>query len=209
MRYAHSSGKVYGKRFEPNGGKVTVNCSTCDKPFQIWRYLLRFEKHFCSKECRSVGRREPKGAQVTLICAWCKKVYIKRRGQIIQNERRRTTAKQSYPYCSPECQAKGLMYLYSPDERSGYVDGRSLDNLYHPPVGWKEFSRKIKQRDHFACRLCGSTKKLVVHHIDHDRENNDLSNLITLCSSCNVKERWHRIIYEPIIRQLMPVISGS
>lgn len=35
------------------------------------------------------------------------------------------------------------------------------------------------------CVWCGTTEKLQTHHIDHDRDNGDLSNLVWLCGPCN------------------------
>lgn len=35
------------------------------------------------------------------------------------------------------------------------------------------------------CESCGSTKNLMVHHIDGNRKNNEKSNLKTLCWSCH------------------------
>lgn len=52
----------------------------------------------------------------------------------------------------------------------------------------------VFDRDSGACRTCGSTENLVVHHIDFagwgvspDAKNNDMSNLILLCGSCHMK----------------------
>lgn len=49
-------------------------------------------------------------------------------------------------------------------------------------------------RDNYKCVRCGSSDKLIVHHIDESRKNgnkkmnNNLSNLITLCKPCHAKE---------------------
>lgn len=40
----------------------------------------------------------------------------------------------------------------------------------------------------YICEWCGATKRLQVHHRDHDRENGDLSNLAWLCGPCNRME---------------------
>jgi len=37
------------------------------------------------------------------------------------------------------------------------------------------------------CSLCNSKKNLEVHHIDQNRKNNKLLNLIILCRSCHTK----------------------
>lgn len=56
-----------------------------------------------------------------------------------------------------------------------------------------EFNNKlksvIKERDGYLCQACGKEVKQSryghVHHIDADKKNNSLNNLILLCSSCH------------------------
>jgi hypothetical protein len=38
-----------------------------------------------------------------------------------------------------------------------------------------------------VCQNCEENVNVVVHHIDHDRTNNDLDNLIPLCATCHGK----------------------
>lgn len=40
-------------------------------------------------------------------------------------------------------------------------------------------------RDNHQCVKCGQKEKLTVDHIDHNRQNNKLTNLQTLCLSCH------------------------
>lgn len=51
-------------------------------------------------------------------------------------------------------------------------------------------SKKIFSRDGFVCVACGSTKNLTIDHIVPIKRggNNSLSNLRTLCQSCNSKK---------------------
>ena len=51
---------------------------------------------------------------------------------------------------------------------------------------------KKESMDELKCEICNSTKFLEVHHKDHNRENNELDNLILLCKSCHKKEHIHR-----------------
>jgi transposase len=52
---------------------------------------------------------------------------------------------------------------------------------------WYQKRRLALERDHYSCRICGSTKTLHVHHIIPRRlgGKNELSNLITLCAACH------------------------
>jgi hypothetical protein len=58
---------------------------------------------------------------------------------------------------------------------------------------------EIKFRDGYHCVMCWASDKtttLLIHHIDQDRENNDWSNLVTLCRPCH--NRGHNLGYWPI-----------
>lgn len=44
---------------------------------------------------------------------------------------------------------------------------------------------EAKKRDKWKCIACKSKSYIHTHHLDHDRLNNDLSNLITLCRNCH------------------------
>jgi hypothetical protein len=56
--------------------------------------------------------------------------------------------------------------------------------LVEYPPNWKNIVSKIKQRDLLKCVLCGSDKRLEVHHT---REKSIPENLITLCYTCHQK----------------------
>ena len=43
-----------------------------------------------------------------------------------------------------------------------------------------------------TCSVCGSTKHIVVHHIDGNRKNNALKNLTHMCRACHARE--HNLI---------------
>ena len=61
------------------------------------------------------------------------------------------------------------------------------------PAEWTMKLRKsIRKRDNYQCQICNKTQEeegiaLQVHHIDYNKENNEESNLITLCRSCHPK----------------------
>jgi len=61
--------------------------------------------------------------------------------------------------------------------------------------GWAKIRKKILDRDNYACRICCQYWDLHVHHIDYNRENNDSSNLVTLCPPCHAQV--HRENYKP------------
>ena len=64
---------------------------------------------------------------------------------------------------------------------------------------WEKISKEIRKRDSYVCQLCGdkilkNTEKkfLVGHHINYNKQDNDYSNLITLCNHCNASVNFKR-----------------
>jgi len=56
--------------------------------------------------------------------------------------------------------------------------------------GDKEYKESIKERDGYKCQnsSCRNmSKRLSIHHIDYGKKNCKPNNLITLCTSCNVR----------------------
>jgi 5-methylcytosine-specific restriction endonuclease McrA len=59
----------------------------------------------------------------------------------------------------------------------------------------------VKERDAYKCTSCKAENNLLIHHIDHNPQNNEVDNLVTLCRSCHT--RLHIIKYncELYVRQ--------
>ena len=53
-------------------------------------------------------------------------------------------------------------------------------------------SRKVIRKNNIPmiCSICGSTKRINIHHTDENRQNNDISNLIVLCNCCHSKHHY-------------------
>ena len=68
-----------------------------------------------------------------------------------------------------------------------------IDHRYHPE--WETVSRYVRELFDFFCARCdkdcrnskNADSVLQVHHIDENPGNNELENLIPLCSSCHLK----------------------
>jgi hypothetical protein len=65
-----------------------------------------------------------------------------------------------------------------------------------------DYRRRCLDAKSERCSECGSTSNIVVHHVDGDRSNNDLANLIPLCRSCHSKVHTCADGFEHLTEQL-------
>lgn len=71
----------------------------------------------------------------------------------------------------------------------GGVSGRDYEHNF--PESLRE---KVRQRDKYTCQDCGKKqtelngglKRLDVHHIDFDKKNSMIENLVSLCRECHI-----------------------
>lgn len=82
---------------------------------------------------------------------------------------------------------------------SNYINGLSEQN--YP----KEFNDNLKEqvrlRDDYSCKICNMIEeehiivyglKFDCHHIDYNKDNCNINNLITLCKQCHVRTNFNR-----------------
>lgn len=102
--------------------------------------------------------------------------------------------------------ASGEIKIKSGKEHPLWNSGSSFE-----PYGL-EFNKKlreqIRERDNDACQECGKTLKelkrgLGVHHIDYNKKNNSIFNLITLCNNCHSKTNFNRKHWENYFKMKM------
>ena len=76
-------------------------------------------------------------------------------------------------------------------------------NPYFPPDGFgfiEEVKECVRERDGEMCYLCGNDEgdfdsRMMVHHVDHNRENNVACNLISICCKCHGMVHRYRDMY--------------
>jgi len=65
-------------------------------------------------------------------------------------------------------------------------ENRRLNDKERREEGFTDKKKQqVRKRDAEQCALCLSNDSLHVHHIDGDRTNNDMENLVTLCERCH------------------------
>lgn len=183
------------------GTKTTVQCSQCGKTIsRSPEKMKRNSNFFCCRLCYDewrktalLGSNNPNGKtpRISTTCAVCGKA-------IERTPSRYKWAKHGNHFCCPEHRAEWTHQFMSGPGSPNWKNGGVR---YYGP-NWSRQKRKARKRDGYQCRACGAKQKkghtLHVHHIKPFRdfnyvtgenENylqaNDLSNLISLCSSCH------------------------
>lgn len=162
-----------------------VKCQKCGKVFYKKGHVLRMTKrHFCSMLCFRTRK--------TVQCPQCGKAIV-----------RISCRLRAHNYCSATCQmqyeyAHGRERMPSANMYTAHLKKCSGSNHRNWRGGltpahkkrmatavWRKVVKQVKTRDGEACRKCGSTKRLNVHHIVPWRYTHDdgTFNLITLCAS--------------------------
>lgn len=140
---------------------------------------------YCSDECqvafnaRSRSHRGNKsstwkgGPYEDLYCKYCGK-------QILTKKRVKRV------FCSRKCMGKWQSENKSGENSWSYKGGPKTSD--YPAEFNPQLRRKVRKRDGYSCQICHfklKTGGLDVHHIDEDKENSSMDNLITLCRSCH------------------------
>jgi hypothetical protein len=139
---------------------------------------------YCSRECRRKSRRKPKAAR------FCKKCENSIPDGLNSNA----------TFCSSRCRAAYHSINFrvkagaikNPGVGSGGAQWGKSNHRYKTGIG--SYSKKVFDAFDNSCKRCGSTDKsrLLVHHVDHDRTNNELNNLEILCKKCHQSHHYTR-----------------
>ena len=189
----------YNFRREKHLRENGVNCLQCGSVFT--RSPARVRGGFCSMKCFGLSKEKPEN----YVCPECggKKAYGAKKCNScwgrsnLKGEERPCANCGAMVYKSPARWAltrraqgvfcnHGCHSAYMRGEKNpAYVDGRQPSTYAR---GFKAAKREVLERDGASCFLCGSTEKPDVHHINRDRQCNELANLVTLCRQCHAKQ---------------------
>jgi hypothetical protein len=170
-----------------------VECLQCKTPFYVPNYRLLTAK-YCSRQCLALSARQ----HISACCAVCNHDFT-------HISSRSNKAK----YCSRTCyykaqRLKGSVtvickhcstpFQTSPSHHRIYCS-RACINKSQKAIWSPVFTtvrKSLKRRGEIsACDNCGYDKHpeiLGVHHKDHNRKNNERSNLAILCPNCHSLE---------------------
>ena len=76
---------------------------------------------------------------------------------------------------------------------------------------FQEIRPRVLERDRHVCRFCGfhSLKWQHIHHLDDDHTNNEMTNLVTICSYCHMNFHIGRAGQDGAIIAFVPEVSAE
>ena len=152
----------------------------------LHRSLLRSEKtsgknnYFYGKNLSGKRASNWQGGDVKYNCLYCGKKFYDKRSRKGESDNL---------FCSIECYHE----WYSGKNNHAWQGGISFE-----PYGIEfnnRLRKQIRERDNYICQLCGEPqngKRLSIHHIDYNKQNNNPNNLISLCDICHIKTNTNR-----------------
>lgn len=158
------------EKFENHRWWALVKCSVCDT--EIWRRKTHiFPNVYCSRNCQSVGKSE----SITLECGYCQKKVKRRKSQIDKSKTGKVFCNRS---CATSFNNKFKVEEFHPNWKGG---------TNYREKAFSKFGEICCNPD---CSLQKSgieipKKMLDVDHIDSNRSNNKIENLMPLCVWCH------------------------
>ena len=114
-------------------------------------------------------------------------------------EYRPTSNRQEY---CPECIRKVdnercRVYYKKTKVYKGYNQKGENNNNWKGGIGSykRDFTLEGK-----VCEACGSDKKVIRHHVDHNRYNNTVDNIVYLCRACHAKHHFGKSCEDPVLK---------
>ncbi len=194
---------------------INIFCKNCKKEFKIYP-SLKNRKNFCSKICRKTGIFKK-----CLFCQkefWCFKNCILKNNRIYCSKqchnkvlKIKMKGKNNYFYGKKHTEeSKRKISMHPTRALNISLAHKKLVRLgIHPlwkggisfePYGLKfnkELKKEIRKRDSYRCKECNFSEenlgyKLSIHHIDYNKQNSNINNLVSLCRSCHSKTNFDR-----------------
>jgi len=143
-----------------------AECGICSKEFYVKPSWIKYGGgKYCSRNCGDLARRKGK----VIKCFICNKEVYKQLKDL-------KNSKSKNYFCGKKCSLKWSASLHTGEDSPNWRGGKSS-------------YKNILSRDNVkkACVLCGKDdlKILSVHHLDQNRYNNNVKNLIWMCHNCH------------------------
>lgn len=141
-------------------------CKQCGVEFKVKpSWVRRGAGKYCSRICAQQGRKMGR----IVLCHLCG-------AEVYRKQQYLTKSQSGKFFCSRSCCITWQNTEFVREKHPNWKDGQSSYRLL-----------LIKADVNMSCLLCGLSEKrvLLVHHVDRDRTNSSLQNLVWLCANCH------------------------
>lgn len=151
-----------------------LNCKICNNKFYAKpRHIKLGWGKYCSKKCQYQSQY----TGINIKCETCDKDIYRTKGELKKSKSKKY-------FCSKSCFCiwKNKTIFYG----KNHANWKTGENAYRSVI----IRAKIKP----ICKICGHKDKRVieVHHIDKNRKNNSINNLVWLCRNCHFLVHNHK-----------------
>lgn len=148
-------------------------CNLCGKEFQTKPHWLKIGYgKYCSSGCHHASMRTGK----EIPCSTCGKLVYK-------TQKALKGSKSGKFFCSKSCQTQWRNQLYIGSAHKNFKTGEFVYRGVIERAGVPKICQLCKTEDY---------RVLAVHHIDKNRRNNTLENLVWLCHNCHFLVHHHK-----------------
>ena len=178
---------IYISGYENQYSTIKLKCIKHNYQFETKYENVRRanRKHHVCPYCLEEDKKERfKNSQIELTCAYCGKKFTR---ALSKTE----NSKSGLYFCCRQHKdlaqrlTSGEVFDKIRPEHYGKIDQMTISN----------YRKKAFYNFEHKCAICGWNEDesiLEVHHIDQNRQNNQLSNLIILCPICHRKLTNHK-----------------
>lgn len=159
--------------------EIKINCNHCRKEFFVkMKEVKRGNGKFCSRTCSGARRKGIKLTKPNVKCRYCGIPFYK-------NSSKKKCSKHGIFFCTRKCKDLGqrvksnIKEIQPPHYKSGESDYKKI----------------AKANKVLKCNRCSYDKIpeiLEVHHLDRNRNNNNLSNLEIICPNCHQEDHFFK-----------------
>ena len=145
---------------------IIKKCLMCQKEFRTKPFFVKNGGgKYCSAKCHHEGMKSGR----MVMCHSCGK-------QVYKTPKALRVSKSKTYFCTKSCQTRWRNSVYIGEKHANWIDG-------------KYSYRGVMERNKIPpiCKLCKTADKrvLAVHHVDKNKINNSVGNLVWLCHNCH------------------------
>lgn len=157
--------------YEKNGKRRKAESKKCKFCNNVFLDRINGIRKYCSLNCKHEDMKK----RVKVKCTYCDKEFFKILSKL-------KNSKSGLYFCSRSCKDKAQTISFGCQQiMPRHYNKINSNNTY------RKHAFRLLKHECAICEYNEYERILEVHHIDEDRNNSNISNLIILCPNCHAK----------------------